>query len=81
MQIHADTCTRTALIQCMCHALARSPLQLGVHDAEAGRARVAIRSVALSLHALVSLLRYLTRDILGPAECMYVSVYACMLDE
>jgi hypothetical protein len=73
--IHADTSTRTALIQCMCHALARRPLQLGCHDAEAGRGRVAIRSVSLSLHALVPQLRYLTADILRPAGCACMSQY------
>jgi hypothetical protein len=69
--IHADTYIYmhfTALIQCLCHALARSLLQLGLHDAHTGSGRIAIGTVALSLHALVPHFSNLTGDILGPVE-------------
>ena len=58
----------TALIQCLCHSLARSLLQLGLHDAHTDSGRIAIITVALSLHALVPHVYYLTGDILGPAS-------------
>ena len=76
--IHADTHSYmhfTALIQCMCHALARSLLQLGLHDAHTGSGRIAISTVALSLHALVPHFSYLTGDILGPVECSCICQY------
>ena len=63
---YTDIRIQTVFIQDLRHALAGGFPQLSIHDAHASRGRVAIRTIALSLHTLVPLLCNLTRHVLEP---------------